>query len=90
MMTRPNINLPRLNRHIKLGLAFIYLAGLGWGAEFIIPFTGISHKGTIWIVVLIAAEVSFVIGVAILGKPLYQELKTRLTILLRPRQPPQN
>ena len=90
MMPRPNTNLPRLNRRFKLGLAFIYLAGLGWGAEFIIPFTSISHKKTIWIIVLIAAEVSFVIGVAILGKPVYQRLKTRLTSLLRPRQPPQN
>jgi len=80
----------QFTRRVKLGLAFIYLACLGWAAEFIIPFTSIGHKGTIWIVVLVAAEVSFVIGVAILGKPLYQQLKTRLAALLRPRQPPQS
>jgi len=80
----------QFTRRVTLGLAFIYLAGLGWGAEFIIPFTNIGHKGTIWLVVLIAAEVSFVIGVAILGKPLYQQLKTRLTAYIRNRQPPQD
>jgi hypothetical protein len=75
-------------RRIIIGLAFIYLAGLGWGAELIIPFTSISHKGLIWIGVFIAAEISFVAGVAILGKPIYVELKTRLQTLLTPRLPP--
>jgi hypothetical protein len=67
----------KLTPRIKIGLALIYLAGLGYLAELIIPFQNIAHKGLIWIVVLLLAEASFVAGVAILGKPLYRELKAK-------------
>ena len=75
--------LPTFTTRIKIGLALIYLAGLGYLAEIIIPFTHIGHKGLIWTTVLIAAEASFVAGVAVLGKPVYRSLKQKLLEYLR-------
>lgn len=66
---------PKLSRRTLAGLGFIYLAGIGWLAEFIIPFLTLGHKGRIWVGVLIAAEICFVIGVAIMGRPVYEHLK---------------
>jgi biotin transporter BioY len=77
------MSFPKITRRIKIGLALIYLAGLGWLAEFIIPFTKIAHKGLIWTIVLIAAEVMFVAGVAVLGKSLYRQLKQQLLDYIR-------
>ena len=68
-----------LTRRIITGLILIYLSGLGYAAEIIIPFTHFQHKTEVFAGVLIFAEVCFFAGVAILGKPLYRELKSRLT-----------
>lgn len=73
----------KFTKRIITGLVFIYLAGLGWAAEFVVPFLALQHKVAIFTFVLIAAEVCFLIGVAILGKPVYLELKNRLIKLIR-------
>jgi hypothetical protein len=73
----------KLTRRIITGLILIYLSGLGYAAEIIIPFTHISHKVEAFTAVLILAEIFFFTGVAVLGKPLYKELKTRLTAYLK-------
>ena len=72
------------------GLGLIYLAGLGWTAELIIPFLKVPHKAVILIIVLIVAEVSFVIGIAIMGKSTYKLLKTRLIKMIKQPQPTPN
>ncbi len=85
MIARPKPNLPLLTHRLKIGITFIYLAGLGWAAEFIIPFTHVSHQGLIWIIVLVSAEISFIAGVATLGKPAYSQLKQQLIAFIRSR-----
>lgn len=75
----------KLSRRTLIGLGFIYLAGLGWLAEFIIPFSNIDHKARVWAIVLVLAEISFLIGVAIMGKPVYESLKNRLATYVKGR-----
>jgi hypothetical protein len=74
-----------LTRRIKFGIAFVYLAGLGWLAEIFIPFSGLTHKLSFFTVDLVASEVLFVIGVALMGKPLYLKLKTYLIEFIKQR-----
>jgi hypothetical protein len=73
----------KFTKRIIIGLVLIYLAGLGWAAEFAIPFLHLQHKTATFTVVLIAAELLFISGVAILGKPVYLELKDRLIKLIQ-------
>ena len=73
----------KFTKRIIIGLAFIYLAGLGWIAEIAVPFLPINHKTAIFTFVLIAAELIFLAGVAVLGKPIYIELKSKLTEYVR-------
>lgn len=82
--------LPSLPRKAIAGSACIYIAGLGWIAELFIPFSDLPNKGVIFVAILIAAEVSFLIGVALLGKAYYKELKSRYLKFLRNgfRKPP--
>ncbi|HVQ43442.1 MAG TPA: transporter suffix domain-containing protein [Candidatus Saccharimonadia bacterium] len=75
-------------KRAKLGIALIYLAGLGWIAELIIPFSRLPHKGITLIITLVVAELCFGAGVAVLGKPVYAALKARLIAYLR--RPPQD
>jgi hypothetical protein len=56
----------------------MYVAGLGWTVELIVPFLNIPHKAPIWIIILVVAESSFLIGLAVLGKPAYHRLKASL------------
>jgi hypothetical protein len=80
------MNPSNLTRRAKFGLAFIYLAGLGWTVELILPFLHVPHKAPLWVAILIIAELSFVIGIAILGKPAYHHLKAKL-FKREPRDP---
>ncbi|MDB5178810.1 MAG: hypothetical protein JWN01_753 [Patescibacteria group bacterium] len=80
---RMPFNLPKLSRRAITGIVFIYLAGLGWAAEFVIPFLNIPHKAIIFTSVLILAELSFVIGVALLGRAYYKQLKGTLIKFIR-------
>jgi apolipoprotein N-acyltransferase len=75
-----------LTKRVKIGLALIYLAGFGWVAELIIPFTHIPYKGVIWVIVLSIAEASFLVGLAILGKPAYKQIK--LWLMEQIKRPP--
>ena len=77
----------KITRRIITGLAFIYAAGLCWIAEFIVPFTNLPNKLAVFTALLIAGEILFIIGVAILGKPLYNDLKTRLKAAFKQRRP---
>lgn len=84
--------LPKLSQKAWTGIGLIYLAGICWTAELFIPFSNMPHKGTIFIVVLIAAELLFLGGVALLGKAYYKELKAKLIKFLRtgPTKPKDN
>lgn len=73
-----------LTRRVKIGIAFIYVAGLGWLADIVIPFTSLPNKRLWFIIALCIAESSFLIGVALLGKPTYKALKSYLVARLRP------
>jgi hypothetical protein len=73
---------PRLPRKAITGIVFIYLAGLGWLAEFFIPFSHLPHKAIIFGIVLGISELNFLIGVALLGKTYYGQLKALLLSLL--------
>lgn len=75
-----------LTKRIKVGLAFMYVAGIGWLADIIIPFTPINNKGLWFTIALVIAETSFLIGLALVGRPTYKALKAR--ILARFRRPP--
>jgi apolipoprotein N-acyltransferase len=75
--------LPQFPKSVWAGFGFIYLAGLGWLADIIIPFTNLPHKALGFIIALSIAELSFIIGVALLGKAYYRKLKTRLLETLR-------
>ena len=76
----------KFTRRTVTGLGLIYIAGLGWAGELLIPFLPIAHKPAIFLAVLIISELIFVAGVATLGKPVYEELKTWLMAYLRSRQ----
>jgi apolipoprotein N-acyltransferase len=75
--------LPHLPKKVWTGFGFIYLAGLGWLADIIIPFTGLPHKAMAFAIALSIAELSFIIGVALLGKAYYRQIKQRLLDRLR-------
>ena len=77
------MTLPKPSRKAITGLVFIYVAAFGWMAEFALPFTKLPHKPIIFTIVLIGAELSFVIGVALLGRSYYKQLKTWLLTNLR-------
>lgn len=79
-MARP---LSKLSRKAIAGFVCIYIAGLGWLAEFFIPFSHLPHKAIIFTSVLILAELAFLIGIALLGKVYYQQLKMRLLEYIR-------
>jgi hypothetical protein len=69
--------LPQLSKKQWIGFACIYLAGLGWLADIIIPFTKLSNKHIYFAVALGVAEVSFVLGVALLGRTFYRQIKAK-------------
>jgi hypothetical protein len=60
------------------GVVILYLAALGYAAEIIIPFTNLPNKVLTFGVVLVIAEVLFLIGVALVGKPYYHQIKAYL------------
>ena len=75
----------KFTKRILTGLGLIYVAGLGWLAEIIIPFTQLPHKVFIFTLVIVASEVIFFLGIAIIGKPLYLELKSKLSNYIKNR-----
>jgi asparagine N-glycosylation enzyme membrane subunit Stt3 len=70
--------LPNLSKKQWVGFACIYLAGLGWLADLIIPFTLLPHKHIYFVIALSLAEASFLLGVALLGRAYYHQLKSKL------------
>jgi di/tricarboxylate transporter len=75
MQLRP---LPKFSRKQWTGFICIYLAGLGWLTDIIVPFTGLPHKPQIFAVALGFAEIMFITGVAFLGKAYYKQIKVKL------------
>jgi hypothetical protein len=69
------------------GVVCIYAAALGWAAELVIPFITLPYKWTVFTVVLIAAESLFLIGIFLLGKATYRQLKQWITQTLQ--KPPE-
>ena len=67
-----------LTKRIIAGLVLIYLSGLGWVGELTVPFLPISHKIAVFTALGIIAEVCFFAGAALIGKPVYRQLKDRL------------
>jgi hypothetical protein len=76
MKTRP---LPHFSRRQWSGFACIYIAGLSWLADIIIPFTHLSNKPMLFAIALAFAEIMFFTGVALLGKTAYLQAKAALT-----------
>ncbi len=83
MPTNPLTKFGPFNRKQIAGFAFIYLAGLGWLTDVIVLFTQIPHKGLIFSIALGTAELSFLIGVGLLGKAYYAQIKHYLINRLR-------
>lgn len=75
MNWKPPTNLPR---KAIAGFVAIGLAGVGWLAAVVIPFLPIDHKVAGFVLAVTTAEILFLIGVALLGKAYYRELKDRL------------
>jgi hypothetical protein len=76
--------LPNFSRQQWAGFICLYLAGLGWLADIIIPFTGLPNKPLLFILALGFAEVMFFTGVALLGRAYYRQIKARLLKFLKP------
>jgi hypothetical protein len=75
--------LPKLPPTAIIGIIFLYIAGFGWAADIIIPFLDIPHKVIAFTIALAIAELSFLIGVALLGKTYYKKLKAILLNFIR-------
>jgi len=78
---------PSITNRTKAGLALIYLAGIGWIAELIVPFLHVDNKVGILIGNFILAEVAFIAGAALIGKTAYQNIKTKLAGFISRKQP---
>ncbi len=64
-----------------LGLFLFWLSWILWTLMFVVPFVLDSDVETVAIVttsVLVAAEVSFIVSLLLLGKPFYLAMKTRV------------
>jgi hypothetical protein len=70
--------LPSFSKRQWFGFVCIYLAGLGWLSDIIIPFTRLPHKPILFAVALGFAEVMFFTGVALLGRTTYDQAKAAL------------
>jgi hypothetical protein len=77
------MNIPHLTRKAIVGLVFIYLAGLGWITDMIIPFTHLPNKVMLFTIALGFAETCFFIGISLLGKAYYQQLRDKFIQLFR-------
>jgi energy-converting hydrogenase Eha subunit G len=67
--------LPQLTRRQWWGIASIYAAGLLWLADMVTVFTDLPNK---WVIVATAAgagELLFLLGILLLGKQTYRQLK---------------
>jgi hypothetical protein len=76
-----------LTRKQWIGVGFIYLSGIGYAIELIIPFLSFPHKGIVFTTVLIIAESSFLIGLAFLGKAAYKQGKAALLRYIKSSKP---
>jgi hypothetical protein len=70
----------------KTGYAVLILSCLIWGVIFIIPFLdlGGGKKAGIITGLIIAGEITFYLGIALLGKTIYEKLKSRLKFWKKP------
>jgi di/tricarboxylate transporter len=75
--------LPQFTKRQWTGFACIYVAGLGWLADVIIPFTNLANKPLLFIIALLFAELMFIVGVSLLGRDLYRRVKTKYLAWLR-------
>ena len=73
-MSRPP--LPHLTRRQWSGVACIYAAGLLWLADFTALFSAWPNKWAVFALAAGAGEGMFVLGVLLLGKQTYRQLKT--------------
>jgi hypothetical protein len=76
----------KFTRRMIVGLALIYASGLAWFGEIVLPFTSLPHKPALFMGLLIAAELLFLAGIAVLGRPTYNALKDRVKLYLKNRQ----
>jgi energy-converting hydrogenase Eha subunit G len=67
--------LPQLSRRQWSGIACIYGAGLLWLADFAALFSSLPNKWLIFITAAGLGEVLFVLGIFLLGKETYRQLK---------------
>jgi hypothetical protein len=69
-----------LNRHKNFGIILIILSGILFGLIFVVPFTpfSIARKGIIVTALVISMEITWWVGVAILGKQVITKYKKYL------------
>jgi len=69
-----------LNRHKNFGIILIILSGILFGLIFVVPFTpfSIARKGIIVTALVISMEITWWVGVAILGKQVITKYKKHL------------
>jgi len=64
-----------------LGLFLFWLSWLLWALVVIVPFTLDAEVATIAMIstsLLVAAEISFIVSLLLLGRPFYQAIKQRI------------
>lgn len=67
-----------------LGLLLFWLSWVLWAVMFVVPFVLDADVEAIAIAttsVLVAAEVSFIVSLLLLGKPFYLTMKARVKVL---------
>jgi hypothetical protein len=77
--------LPRFTRRQWAGLVCIYLAGVGWLIDILTPFLPIRNKHVVFASALGFAELMFLVGVALLGRATYRQLRVKLLDAMKKR-----
>ncbi len=81
-MDGQSISLLRKFKRI-LGLSLFWLSWLLWALVIVMPFVLDAEVATIAMIstsLLVAAEISFIVSLLLLGRPFYQSIKQRLKL----------
>jgi hypothetical protein len=73
---------PKFPTKARLGTALLGLAILGWAGCLLVPLLPLPRRGQLSVGLLVMAETSFVVGLALLGKTYYRQLRQRAAKLL--------
>ncbi|HSX02704.1 MAG TPA: transporter suffix domain-containing protein [Candidatus Saccharimonadia bacterium] len=73
---------PKLPAKARIGATLLGLAIVGWAGCLLVPLLPLPHRGQLSVGLLVVAETSFVVGLALLGKTYYRQLRQRLAKLL--------